>query len=81
MLGSYVSSHEQNVKVKAPDEHNDMFDKWYPHCLRTNGDSFLEGYKSLDISKIIKSFFQASNLGEGKVHSSTPKPSELKSSY
>ncbi|PSR91523.1 DNA-directed RNA polymerase IV subunit like [Actinidia chinensis var. chinensis] len=62
MLGSHVSSHEQNVKVKVPDERNGMSDKWYPRPLRTNGDSFLKGHKSLEISKMIRSFISLKDV-------------------
>ncbi|GFZ02157.1 nuclear RNA polymerase D1A [Actinidia rufa] len=62
LLGSHVSSHEQNVKVKVPGELNGMSDKWYPRPLRTNGDSFLKGHKSLNISKMIRSFISLKDI-------------------
>ncbi|PSS09783.1 DNA-directed RNA polymerase IV subunit like [Actinidia chinensis var. chinensis] len=62
LLGSHVSSHEQNVKVKVPGELNGMSDKWYPRPLRTNGDSFLKGHKSLNISKMIRSFISLKDV-------------------
>ncbi|GFS33264.1 nuclear RNA polymerase D1A [Actinidia rufa] len=52
----------KNVKVKVPDERNGMSDKWYPRPLRTNGDSFLKGHKSLEISKMIRSFISLKDV-------------------
>ncbi|KAG5539714.1 hypothetical protein RHGRI_020056 [Rhododendron griersonianum] len=53
LLGSHVSSCEQNVKVNVPGEHDFIFDKCIPRPLCTSGEIFLKGRKNLEISKLI----------------------------
>ncbi|XP_058221761.1 DNA-directed RNA polymerase IV subunit 1 isoform X2 [Rhododendron vialii] len=53
LLGSHLSSREQNVKVNVPGEHDFIFDKCIPRPLCTSGEIFLKGRKNLEISKLI----------------------------
>ncbi|KAL6980111.1 DNA-directed RNA polymerase [Sarracenia purpurea var. burkii] len=63
LLGSHVSSHEQNVKVKVPGNHKPVSDKCYPRPLCKSGDFFLKPHKNLEISKmILRSFISLKDI-------------------